>query len=205
MSDHTTLAEALVAAQADMPAVDRDGTNPHFRSRFTTLGHLLAKIRPVLNKHGIVLVQMPSMDGEGRSTLTTRLIHSSGDALESTMPLILAKADAQGQGSSLTYARRYALAAMLGISDQEDDDGNAAVKVGEEDDKVRMERAAELERRDALGKRIKDAGIGFDRLCTLMTAAGADAPENKTAKAVRSALGALTPEQTNQIGVEVEG
>lgn len=121
-----TLAQALVAAQAEMPAVPRDGTNPHFKNRYVTLDALLAKVRPVLNKHGLAVAQFPSADSEGRPTLVTLLVHESGDRLEYTAPLLLPKADPQGQGSAITYMRRYALAACLGISDQDDDDGNAS-------------------------------------------------------------------------------
>ncbi|TXH49108.1 MAG: ERF family protein [Desulfurellales bacterium] len=123
MSD--TLASALVAAQGEMPAVTPDSTNPHFGSKFVSLGKLLASVRPVLNKHGIAVLQMPAKDDDGSPVLVTRLLHTSGEATESTMPLILTKIDPQGQGSALTYAKRYALAAVLAIADQEDDDGNA--------------------------------------------------------------------------------
>ena len=123
---HEHLAEALVAAQKEMPAVEKDGTNPHFKSSFTTLGKLIATVRPVLNRHGIALTQMPSQDAQGKPTLVTRLVHSSGESAEETMPLMLAKQDAQSLGSALTYAKRYALAAALAIADQEDDDGNEA-------------------------------------------------------------------------------
>lgn len=126
VTEHPNLAAALVAAQKDMPAVEKDGTNPHFKSSFTTLGKLIATVRPVLNRHGIAVIQMPSRDDQGKPTLVTRLVHSSGDSTEETMPLILAKQDAQALGSALTYAKRYALAAALAIADQEDDDGNAA-------------------------------------------------------------------------------
>lgn len=124
-AEATTLAEALVAAQAEMPAVDRDGTNPHFGSTFVTLGNLLNNVRPVLNKHGVGVIQYPSRDENG-PTLVTILMHKSGERLESEAPLLLPKQDPQGQGSAITYMRRYALASTLGISDQEDDDGNAA-------------------------------------------------------------------------------
>lgn len=122
MSD--TLASALVAAQGEMPAVTPDSTNPHFGSKFVSLGKLLASVRPVLNKHGIAVLQMPAKDDDGSPVLVTRLLHTSGEATESTMALILTKNDPQGQGSALTYAKRYALAAVLAIADQEDDDGN---------------------------------------------------------------------------------
>lgn len=123
---HATLAEAFVAAQAEMPAVDRDQTNPHFKSKFISLGNLLAKTRPVLNRHGLAVIQAPALDSEGRFVLRTIIKHSAGDSLEFDAPLTPAKNDPQGQGSAITYMRRYALSAALAIADQEDDDGNGA-------------------------------------------------------------------------------
>jgi hypothetical protein len=121
-----TLGAALVAAQADMPAVDKDGTNPHFRNQFVTLDNLIAKTRPVLNRHGLSLMQFPSVSDLGAPTLTTRITHTSGESVEYVMPLFLPKQDMQTLGSAITYARRYAWAAALGISSDEDDDGNQA-------------------------------------------------------------------------------
>ena len=125
----STLAEALVAAQAEMPAVEPDGVNPHFKSKFVTLGHLIAKVRPVLNKHGVAVAQFPSANPEG-PTLVTILMHTSGEQIRFDAPLLLPKNDPQGQGSAITYMRRYALASALGISDQEDDDGERRVGEG---------------------------------------------------------------------------
>lgn len=127
--EHPNLAAALVAAQEEMPAVEKDATNPHFKSSFTSLGKLIATARPVLNRNGIAVIQLPSRDEGGKPTLVTRLVHTSGESMEESMPLILAKQDAQALGSALTYAKRYALAAALAIADQEDDDGNAAAAV----------------------------------------------------------------------------
>jgi hypothetical protein len=123
-------AKALVAIQKEMPAIEKDGKNPHFRSEFVTLDNLLAKALPVCNRHGVVVAQFPTVDNfEGsRSTLTTVLIHESGEQLSYVMPLLLDKPTPQGQGSAITYARRYALAAALGISSEKDDDGNAATQ-----------------------------------------------------------------------------
>lgn len=129
--EHPNLAAALVAAQDEMPAVEKDATNPHFGSSFTSLGKLIATVRPVLNRNGIAVIQLPSRDEQGKPTLVTRLVHTSGESMEETMPLILSKQDAQALGSSLTYAKRYALAAALAIADQEDDDGNAATSGAE--------------------------------------------------------------------------
>lgn len=116
--------EALVLAQMEMPAVERDGVNPHYKSKFTTLGNLIATVKPVLNKHGLAFAQFPSQDDQGRPTLLTIIFHESGEKLEFEALLLLAKDDPQGQGSAITYMRRYALASALGISDQDDDDGN---------------------------------------------------------------------------------
>jgi hypothetical protein len=118
-----TLAEALVAAQHEMPAVDRDGNNPHFKSSFTTLDNLLSKVRPVLNRNGLVLIQAPDME-DGREVLRTIIMHRSGEQLSFAAPLSPTKEGPQGQGAAITYMRRYAAAAALAIADQEDDDGN---------------------------------------------------------------------------------
>lgn len=113
--------EAFLAAQQEMPGLQRTGINPHFKNRYVPLEELIEKIVPVLNKHGIVLTQLPTIH-EGQPALTTKLIHTTGSIIETTMPLLCAKDDPQGQGSAITYARRYALLAMLGISADVDDD-----------------------------------------------------------------------------------
>ena len=119
------LAEAIVAAQAAMPKVEPDAVNPHFKSKFVSLDHLIAKTRPVLNAHGLAIVQSPTHI-EGSPALTTTIHHVSGESLSSTMPLLVSKEDMQGLGGAITYARRYAWAAALGICADEDDDGNQA-------------------------------------------------------------------------------
>jgi hypothetical protein len=121
MPEHPTLAAALVAAQADMPAVAKDGTNPHFRSQFVTLDALIAATREVLNRHGISISQGATGD-HNEPRLTTTLQHTSGEAWGLTMPLYPAKQDMQALGAAITYARRYAWAAILGIASEEDDD-----------------------------------------------------------------------------------
>jgi hypothetical protein len=131
-TSHTTLVEALLAAQREMPAVTPDGVNPHFKSKFVTLGKLISKAKPVLNRHGLAFSQFPTQDDQGKPTLVTILMHESGERVEYAAPLLLPKSDPQGQGSAITYMRRYALAAALGISDQEDDDGNAGTQAVEQ-------------------------------------------------------------------------
>lgn len=122
-----TLTSALVAAQAEMPKVEKRGRNPHFKNEYVTLDDLIDSVRPVLNRHGLAIVQPPATLDGNMPALKTILLHGpSGETLESTMPLILQKGDMQGVGSAITYGRRYMLAAMLGIAEGVDDDGNHA-------------------------------------------------------------------------------
>lgn len=122
------LAQALVAAQAEMKAVEPDAVNPHYKTKFVSLDNLIAKTRPVLNKHGLAIVQLPATNDHGLPVLRTILIHGpTGDRIMADSPLILGRNDMQGLGAAITYARRYAWAAALGIASEEDDDGNSAV------------------------------------------------------------------------------
>lgn len=120
-----TLEAALVAAQQALPKVEKDGFNPHYKSRFTTLDHLIAKTRPVLNKHGLAILQFAeAVDGE--FVLRTVIVHSSGTSRDCGSVPLIGVADMQKLGGAISYARRYGWASVLGISEQEDDDGNQA-------------------------------------------------------------------------------
>lgn len=124
------LTKALVAAQGSMPDLQRDKINPHFKSAYLSLEKLLAEVIPVLNKAGLAVAQFPTFvvtDAGALPALRTVLIHGeSGDRMEDTMLLQASKNDPQGQGSAITYAKRYALMALCGLSADEDDDGNKA-------------------------------------------------------------------------------
>ena len=127
MSEHKTLLEALAAFQAEAPTLKKDATNPHFKSRFASLDNIVETIKPLLAKHGLVWTTLPGKEGDN-SVLRYRLFLATAprdDALAGTMPLLLTKQDPQGQGSAITYARRYALCAVLNLVADEDDDGNA--------------------------------------------------------------------------------
>lgn len=135
------LEQALLAAQQDAPHLQRDAINPHFKSKFISLDTLIENVLPVLNKHGLVLLQFPSTVS-GQPALRTRLVHAeSGEAVEDTMLLMAAKDDPQGQGSAITYARRYSLMSILGLVADEDDDGNHATKARESEATKAMEKA----------------------------------------------------------------
>jgi len=126
-----SLNEALLAVQRSAPALQKDGINPHFGNKYISLDSLMPKILPLLNENQIVLTQSPSHI-DGAPALTTRLTFVSAtkqeEWIESTMPLILDKQNSQGQGSAITYARRYSLLSILGLVADVDDDANAASK-----------------------------------------------------------------------------
>lgn len=122
----TDLAMALAKAQALIKPASKDATNPHFKSRYADLPAVWEVCRKPLTDNGLSVVQMPVDAGEGRVGLTSVLMHSSGQYISSTVSTKLTQDSAQGLGSALTYLRRYALAALVGIVADEDDDGNAA-------------------------------------------------------------------------------
>jgi len=119
------ISAALLVAQREVGNASKDAKNPHFKNSYASLGSVIDAVKGPLNKHGIVVLQsLSSTDCHGLY-LTTRLLHSSGQFIEDTAFSPTPKADPQGVGSATTYLRRYALAAFLCIT-QEDDDGEAA-------------------------------------------------------------------------------
>jgi len=123
------LAAALVAAQAEFSAVPKGTVNPFFKSKYAALPDVVNHAAPVLAKHGLSVTQAISfvaLDALVLDTLTTTLLHKSGQFMQSQMLLHLPKQDPQGQGSAVTYARRYAYMSVLGLVTDDDDDGNAA-------------------------------------------------------------------------------
>lgn len=128
--DTVNLTKALMKAQKDFPAIERDSENPHFKSRYTSLDRLIECTRPSLVDNGLCVTQV--FEEQSDSTiLVTRLLHESGEYMESRLALKVDRANMQGLGSAATYARRYALAAILGVASDQDDDGSAAVRANQ--------------------------------------------------------------------------
>jgi hypothetical protein len=119
-----TIAEALSAAQAELTDPVKDSVNPHFKSRYSSLNTILKTVRPVLAKHGIAHSQTTDIV-DGQFVLVTRLLWRD-EEIVGRYPIQPTKNDPQGQGSAITYARRYALQAIVGVAADDDDDGNAA-------------------------------------------------------------------------------
>jgi hypothetical protein len=119
------LAAALVKTQSALSGAKKDSTNPHFRTAYADLASIWDACRAPLANAGLSVVQLVSSDAT-HAIVETILAHSSGEWVSSSLAVPLTKADAQGLGSAITYGRRYALAAIVGVCPA-DDDGEAAV------------------------------------------------------------------------------
>jgi hypothetical protein len=122
------LAKAMAAAQGEIENASKNAKNPHFRSNYADLAEVINTVRPILSRHGLSITQFPAFEG-GIASVESVLMHSSGEWMSGISSSPVNKQDAQGIGSALTYLRRYSLAAIAGIA-QEDDDGNGAVGGG---------------------------------------------------------------------------
>jgi len=116
---------ALSIVQGKLTHAIKDSANPFFKSKYADLESVWDSCRSLLAENGLAIMQFPGEYFEGSMTLTTILAHKSGEWIEQQMSVPVTKPDAQGAGSALTYMRRYALAAVVGVV-QADDDGNAA-------------------------------------------------------------------------------
>lgn len=125
-TEHATaeLFAALAKAQGEVENASKGSSNPHFKSKYADLAEILNTVRPTFSAHGIAIIQSSAYDGQ-TVTVTTVLAHSTGGFISSAASCVPAKTDGQAIGAATTYLRRYSLAAMAGVA-QEDDDGNAA-------------------------------------------------------------------------------
>jgi len=120
------LAAALAVAQGQMGGASKTADNPFFKSKYADLGSVIAAAKDPLAENGLSYVQFPfSLNGE--VGVTTRLMHSSGQWLQSMFSIPAPKSDAHTYGSLVTYCRRFSLQSALGIP-AEDDDGNAVTQ-----------------------------------------------------------------------------
>lgn len=125
-SEHINeLAAALSKAQAEIAPAIKDSSNPFFKSKYADLSSIWNACRDPLTKNGLAIMQTMDFQ-EGQLMLATTLAHASGQWMRSYLPIINEKNNAQGLGSAITYNRRYALSAMVGIIADDDDDANSA-------------------------------------------------------------------------------
>lgn len=120
-SEVTELYKALVGFQSVQTPVKMDSTNPHFNSGYVSLQGLIEATRENLGRHGLGVIQFVRSFGRA-ALVTTRLVHVSGQFVESSMYMHPGKDGPQALGSAITYLRRYSYQAILGLAAVEDDD-----------------------------------------------------------------------------------
>jgi hypothetical protein len=129
-STQAQLYAALARAQSQIGVAGKDKVNPAFNSKYVDLSAVLTAVLPAWNANGLAISQFPYVsDGNEWIELTTLVSHASGEYLEHSMRMpVGGKRDAHAVGSATTYARRYSVAAIAGVI-QDDDDGNLASHV----------------------------------------------------------------------------
>lgn len=125
-----SLHSAMAAAFGEVEAATKSANNSHFKSKYADIGAVIDAIKPALIRHGLFFTQHPEPSERG-VCVETVLHHAGGESMSMGKLFVPAnKQDAQGFGSALTYARRYALVTAFGVP-TEDDDGNAAARAGQ--------------------------------------------------------------------------
>jgi len=116
------LAKALCAMQAELKPAPKDSSNPFLKSKYADLATVWETCRGPLTKNGLSVAQFASAEDK-EVTITTMLLHTSGEFLSSDLTVQAKESTPQGIGSAITYARRYGLSALIGLCSEEDDDG----------------------------------------------------------------------------------
>lgn len=121
----TEFSKAFAKTQQEMKQPLKDANNPFFKSKYVPLENVVEAITESASKNGISFTQFPSSDEAGNVTVGTLVMHSSGEWIEyDPIKMKPVKNDPQSIGSAITYAKRYALSAIFGITSDPDDDGN---------------------------------------------------------------------------------
>jgi hypothetical protein len=118
---------ALMKVKKELKAVTKDASNPFFKSKYADLNTYLTEVEPLLDSHGLMLVQPPTFDGlTHANTVVNRIYHAeSGQFIEGSLRLV-GESDMQKLGSAVTYARRYILGGLLSMQ-AIDDDGEGSM------------------------------------------------------------------------------
>ena len=142
------LAAALSAAQAELKPAEMNVTNPFLKKKYADLGAVIEASRPVLAKNGLSVSQ-PVESCDDRIGVTTILLHTSGEWIESTTTLQIGdergKSNAQVAGSIISYLRRYSLASILGMYAGDDVDGVTTVEQAKKPVKIAEQPEAQPE------------------------------------------------------------
>lgn len=152
------IAEAFAKSQGEFDRVTKDTKNPFYKSSYADLASVIGATRAALSQNGIAVIQSPQGDANRKLVIiTTLLAHSSGEWFRGELAIPISKWDAQGAGSAITYARRYALQAFLAVAG-EDDDGNRAsgIKSTDEVEKESKEYEQDFDQRTDNQRVIKE-------------------------------------------------
>ena len=122
-TDIKEIAIALVKVQSALNRAKKDSENPHFKSKYADLTAVWDACHSALQAADVAVIQGPGVDDNGNAFVETMLLHKSGQFIKSRAIAKPIRLDPQAIGSATTYLRRYGLAAMVGVV-QEDDDGN---------------------------------------------------------------------------------
>ncbi len=121
------ISKAMASAQGEMEPALKSSKNPFFKSNYADLAAIMESIKIPLKKNDLSIWQDVITNDKGIS-VCTMVSHSSGQWIEfGPLEISLAKRDAQSVGSAITYAKRYALSAAVGVVSDNDDDGEAAM------------------------------------------------------------------------------
>lgn len=123
-SDIAELAKSLAQAQSKMLRASKESENPHFKSKFANLSSVWNACQEPLTAAGLSIIQIPETDGP-KVRVTTVMMHTSGQWISGCLTMTAEKSTPQSVGSCITYARRYALMAFVGVA-ADDDDGHEA-------------------------------------------------------------------------------
>lgn len=138
------LAKALSQAQSEIRGAHKDSNNSFFKSKYADLGAVWEAIRGPLSKNGLSVCQTTTWEEMMGTAVVTTLMHTSGQWIEGVLPIMAIKQDPQGIGSAISYSRRYALAAIAGAH-QTDDDGEGAHGRGKKEKETEEDPQQELE------------------------------------------------------------
>lgn len=207
------LAAALAKAQGEMTGAKKDavaevqyGNGPVRKRAYADLASVWDAIRKPLSSNGLAVLQLTEPHGANAVCVVTLLAHASGEYIRTRLVMPVTKNDAQGFGSALTYARRYALAAICGIA-PEDDDGEEASRPAPPRQDARPAPApqqnaappkgatsADKEAASAIAHAMKDAGMAGDRDAVLLVFSEAQARKPAFAASIMSRLSQLKEE-----------
>ncbi len=147
------LSKAMAEFQKSIKQPLKDANNPFFKSQYVPLENVVEAITETGSPLGISFMQFASSDETGSIEVATLVMHSTGEYIE--FPPVRMKPESnkpQAVGSAITYAKRYALSAIFGITSDKDDDGNEATGLNKPVDKQPKQQQKQQTQDDAIGK-----------------------------------------------------